>query len=105
MDSDNNHFEFVPLMPDGEPCPSVLLEKDLIRFLRLEELGVKNPANTLRYYRERERAPGNKNRKSELLYGPGGSGLPGRNDEKKLRERQKRLDRYADFCIYLVVAC
>ena len=40
-------------MPDGSPCPTVLLEADLVKFLRLEELGVKNPANTLRYYRER----------------------------------------------------
>ena len=39
-------------MPDGTPAPAVMLEKDLVRFLRLDELGVKNPANTLRYYRE-----------------------------------------------------
>lgn len=39
-------------MPDGSPCPTVLLEADLVKFLRLEELGVKNPTNTLRYYRE-----------------------------------------------------
>ena len=31
----------------------VMLEADLIRFLRLNELGVKNPKNCLRYYRER----------------------------------------------------
>ena len=53
MTDNNGHFGFVPLMPDGTPAPTVLLEKDLIRFLRLEELGVKNPINTLRYYRER----------------------------------------------------
>ena len=40
-------------MPDGTPAPAVMLEKDLIRFLRLDEIGVKNPANTLKYYRER----------------------------------------------------
>jgi len=52
--SDNNRlFSFMPLMPDGAPAPAVMLEADLIRFLRLDELGVKNPANTLRYYRER----------------------------------------------------
>jgi hypothetical protein len=39
-------------MPDGTPAPAVMLEKDLILFLRLHELGVKNPAGTLRYYRE-----------------------------------------------------
>jgi hypothetical protein len=40
-------------MPDGKPCPEVMLEHELIRFLRLDELGIKNPVNTLRYYRER----------------------------------------------------
>jgi hypothetical protein len=52
MSERNGHLGFVPLMPDGRPAPAVMLETDLIRFLRLEELGVKNPANTLRYYRE-----------------------------------------------------
>ena len=40
-------------MPDGKPVPELMLEGELIKFLRLGELGVKNPANTLRYYRER----------------------------------------------------
>jgi hypothetical protein len=53
MNDNERHFSFVPLMPDGKPAPTVMLEADLIRFLRLNELGVKNPANTLRYYRER----------------------------------------------------
>lgn len=53
MNDTNGHFAFVPLMPDGTPAPTVMLEADLIRFLRLRELGVKNPKNTLRYYRER----------------------------------------------------
>ena len=53
MSQNNGHFVgFVPLMPDGSPAPTVMLEKDLIRFLRLHELGVKNPVNSLRYYRE-----------------------------------------------------
>jgi hypothetical protein len=39
-------------MPDGKPVPEVMLESELITFLRLNELGVKKPANTLRYYRE-----------------------------------------------------
>jgi len=43
MSSDNAHIGFVPLMPDGTPVPTVMLEADLIRVLRLEELGVKNP--------------------------------------------------------------
>jgi hypothetical protein len=53
MSEHNGHFGFIPLMPDGTPVPSVMLEPDLIRFLRLNELGVRNPENTLRYYRER----------------------------------------------------
>ncbi len=53
METNGKHLGFVPVMPDGSPCPTVLLEGDLIRFLRLKELGVKNPVNTLRYYRER----------------------------------------------------
>ena len=52
MGENNGYFGFVPLMPDGTPVPSVMLEEDLICFLRLDELGVKNPQNTLRYYRE-----------------------------------------------------
>lgn len=40
-------------MPDGTPVPEVMLEAELIKFLRLKELGIKNPVNTLRYYRER----------------------------------------------------
>lgn len=39
-------------MPDGRPVPEVMLESELIEFLRLKELGVKNPMNTLHYYRE-----------------------------------------------------
>ena len=53
MNENNKQSFFVPLMPDGKPAPAVMLEKDLIRFLRLDELGIKNPVNTLRYYRER----------------------------------------------------
>ena len=52
MSENNGHFGFIPLMPDGKPAPAVMLEKDLIRFLCLDELGIRNPANTLRYYRE-----------------------------------------------------
>ena len=40
-------------MPGGTPVPEVMLEDELVTFLRLTELGVKNPGNTLRYYRDR----------------------------------------------------
>ena len=53
ISEDNGNLTFFPLMPDGKPAPAVMLEQDLIRFLRLNELGIKNPTNTLRYYRER----------------------------------------------------
>jgi len=53
MDQTNRHCGLVVFMPDGKPAPAVMLESDLIRFLRLKELGVKNPTGTLRYYRER----------------------------------------------------
>ena len=53
MNEINKYFAFIPLMPDGKPAPAVMLEKDLIGFLRMHELGIKNPGNTLRYYRER----------------------------------------------------
>ncbi|KKL55755.1 hypothetical protein LCGC14_2252240 [marine sediment metagenome] len=41
------------LYPDGTPCPTVMLEADLVRFLRLRELGIERPENTLRYYRDK----------------------------------------------------
>ena len=40
-------------MSDGTPVPEVMVEDELVKFLRLKDLGVKNPTNTLRYYRER----------------------------------------------------
>ena len=46
-------MDFPIYMPDGKPVPEVMLESELIKFLRLDALGIKNPANTLRYYRER----------------------------------------------------
>ena len=54
MSDCDKHFAFMPLMPDGTPVPEVMLENELIRFLRLRELGIKNPHNTLRYYREKD---------------------------------------------------
>jgi len=48
--SENSGIVF---MPGGTPAPEVMLESELIKFLRLDVLGVKNPAGTLRYYREK----------------------------------------------------
>jgi hypothetical protein len=45
------------VLPDGNggftPCPELLTEDEAIRFLRLDSIGVENPANTLRYYRKK----------------------------------------------------
>lgn len=40
-------------MGDGTVVPELMLEEELVKFLRMRELGIKNPKNTLRYYRER----------------------------------------------------
>jgi hypothetical protein len=39
------------VMPDGRLAPSVMTEAEFIRWLRLDELGVKNPKKTLDYYK------------------------------------------------------
>ena len=45
------------VLPDGnggyEPCPELLTEAEAIRYLRLNTLGLRQPANTLRYYRNK----------------------------------------------------
>ena len=45
------------VLPDGNggftPCPDLLTEEEAIRFLRLDSIGVDDPANTLRYYRRK----------------------------------------------------
>lgn len=51
-DRANRSMDTSIYMPDGTPVPEVMLEDELIRFLRLRELGIKNPAGTLRHYRE-----------------------------------------------------
>ena len=41
------------VMPDGRPAPAVLTEAELIKLLRLDEAGgPKNPAETIRRYRD-----------------------------------------------------
>ena len=39
-------------MPDGSPVPDLLTEEEAIKFLRLDQNGLKNPKNTLKYYRD-----------------------------------------------------
>jgi len=47
------------VLPDGQggfsPCPTVLTEPEAIRYLRLDTVGHKSPAQTLRYYREKKK--------------------------------------------------
>jgi hypothetical protein len=42
----------VVFMPDGRPAPYILTDRDLIKFLRLDEQKT-DPANTLQNYRDR----------------------------------------------------
>lgn len=47
-DAHGNIIEFIP----AQPCPEVLTEDEAVRYLRLDLIDVKDPANTLRYYRK-----------------------------------------------------
>lgn len=44
-------------LPDGKgnfvPCPELLTEEEAIRYLRLDDVLVKDAANTLKYYRKK----------------------------------------------------
>lgn len=59
---------------DGTPVPELLTEEEAIRFLRLDTEQLKDPSNTLRYYREKgllrptRVGKTNKYLKKELLY-------------------------------------
>ena len=56
--TDNNNLVFSTpvVLPDGNgaftPCPELLTEAEAIRFLRIDTVKIKNPAATLRRYRE-----------------------------------------------------
>ena len=41
------------ILPDGTPCPTLLTEQEAIKYLRLDVNGPKNPAGTLKYYRDK----------------------------------------------------
>ena len=45
----------VPILPGNppEPCPELLTEGEAVRYLRLDEIDIEDPANTLRYYRKK----------------------------------------------------
>jgi hypothetical protein len=56
--TDCRNITLAPLvvLPDGNsdftPCPELLTEDEAIRYLRLDIHGPKNPAGTLKYYRD-----------------------------------------------------
>ena len=45
----------IPILPGkpSVPCPELLTEEEAIRYLRLDEINIEEPANTLRYYRKK----------------------------------------------------
>jgi hypothetical protein len=55
-------FAAIAVLPDGSggftPCPELLTESEAVRFLRLDTMDIKNPTNTLRYYREKKKLKG-----------------------------------------------
>lgn len=52
-----SRFAVPTILPDGNggftPCPQLLTEDEAIRFLRLDSIDVEDPANTLKYYRQK----------------------------------------------------
>ena len=54
MNNQNENIYIGPVyMPDGTPAPEVLTRDEAIRFLRLDEADLKNPAISLQYYRDK----------------------------------------------------
>lgn len=41
----------MPTMPDGSPAPSLMTEEEAIRFLRIDQTGVRFPRQTFQRYR------------------------------------------------------
>jgi hypothetical protein len=54
-DAVTSKFLVPAVLPGGppQPCPEVLTENEAIRYLRLDCIGVKNPGDTLAYYRRK----------------------------------------------------
>jgi hypothetical protein len=57
--TNEKNIPFAPsvVLPDGNggftPCPELLTEEEVIRYLRLDSEGVSNPVQTLKYYRDK----------------------------------------------------
>lgn len=39
--------------PDPQPCPEVMTEAEVVKYLRLDLINTKNPETTLQYYRSK----------------------------------------------------
>ncbi|MBA7650239.1 hypothetical protein ES703_58042 [subsurface metagenome] len=56
-DGDNYAFVIPFVLPDGNggftPCPEVLTEDEVVRYLRLDLEGSSDPRQTLKYYRDK----------------------------------------------------
>ena len=53
MKENPNNYITTIYFPDGNPVPEVLTENDLIKLLRLNEDGPKDPTLTIHYYRDK----------------------------------------------------
>ena len=52
MNNQNVNMNVGPVyMPDGTAAPPLLTEQEAIRLLRLDQAGLANPSETLKYYR------------------------------------------------------
>ena len=50
------HSQYIGSILPGnppQPCPELLTENEAIRYLRLDEIDIDDPASTLRYYRKK----------------------------------------------------
>jgi hypothetical protein len=57
IDEKSVFMSAIAVLPDGKgdcvPCPSLLTEEEAIRYLRLDDVAIKDAANTLKYYRKK----------------------------------------------------
>jgi hypothetical protein len=52
---EKNYSIMFPVILPGDPpqpCPELLTEEEAVRYLRLDTVGITDPSNTLRRYRE-----------------------------------------------------
>ncbi|MHC4172111.1 MAG: hypothetical protein ACYTBX_15010 [Planctomycetota bacterium] len=58
IENKNSTLALCTVLPNGdggyEPCPELLTEAETVRYLRLDTLALRNPSDTLRYYRNKK---------------------------------------------------